>query len=49
MGLGAVQPLPMFLSIRYILGGIKLWVGDPSTSSCRVSPVYQFHHHERIK
>ena len=25
-----------FLSIRCILGDIRLWVGDTSTSSCRV-------------
>ena len=26
-----------YLSIRCMLGDIRLWVGDPSTSSCRVS------------
>ncbi|KAJ1470326.1 hypothetical protein T484DRAFT_1641576, partial [Baffinella frigidus] len=28
----------IFLSIRCILGDIRLWVGDPSTSSRPVSP-----------
>jgi len=28
---------PLILSIRCILGDIRLWVGDPSTSSCLVS------------
>ena len=27
----------VFLSIRCMLGDIRLWVGDPLTTSCRVS------------
>ena len=30
--------LVIYLSIRCILGDIRLWVGHPSTSSCLVSP-----------
>ena len=37
-GVGSVYP-----SIRCILGDIRLWVGDPSTSSCLV-PLRQVYH-----
>ena len=36
-GLGVGLYFYIFLRVRGILGDIRLWVGDPSTSSCLVS------------
>ena len=40
--------LPNYLSIHCILGDIRLWVGDPSTSCCRLSPPRAHLTHPRI-